>query len=29
MEKQTKIGTVCSDFGTFQLKSVLVKNDAH
>ena len=28
MEKQTKIGTVCSDFGTFQLKSVLVKNDA-
>lgn len=28
MEKQTKIGTVCSDFDTFQLKSVLVKNDA-
>ena len=28
MEKQTKIGTVCSDFNTFQLKSVLVKNDA-
>ena len=27
MEKQTKIGTVCSDFDTFQLKSVLVKND--
>lgn len=28
MEKQTKIGTVCRDFDTFQLKSVLVKNDA-
>ncbi len=28
MEKQTKIGSVCSDFDTFQLKSVLVKNDA-
>ena len=28
MEKQTKIGTVCNDFDTFQLKSVLVKNDA-
>lgn len=28
MEKQTKIGTVCSNFDTFQLKSVLVKNDA-
>jgi type I restriction enzyme S subunit len=28
MEKQTKIGTVCSDFDTFQLKSMLVKNDA-
>ena len=28
MEKQTKIGTVYSDFDTFQLKSVLVKNDA-
>ena len=28
MEKQTKIGTVCGDFDTFQLKSVLVKNDA-
>ena len=27
-EKQTKIGTVCGDFDTFQLKSVLVKNDA-
>jgi len=27
-ERQTKIGTVCSDFDTFQLKSVLVKNDA-
>ena len=28
MEKQTKIGTVCSDFDTFQLKSILAKNDA-
>ena len=28
MEKQTKIGTICDDFDTFQLKSVLVKNDA-
>ena len=28
MEKQSKIGTVCGDFDTFQLKSVLVKNDA-
>ena len=28
IEKQTKIGTVCSNFDTFQLKSVLVKNDA-
>ena len=28
MEKQTKIGPVCNDFDTFQLKSVLVKNDA-
>jgi len=28
MEKQTKIGTVCGDFDTFQLKSELVKNDA-
>lgn len=28
MEKQTKIGTACNDFDTFQLKSVLVKNDA-
>jgi len=28
MGKQTKIGTVCGDFDTFQLKSVLVKNDA-
>lgn len=28
MEKQTKIGSVCSDFDTFQLKSVLAKNDA-
>ena len=27
-ERQTKIGSVCSDFDTFQLKSVLVKNDA-
>ena len=28
MEKQTKIGTVCGDFDTFQLKFVLLKNDA-
>ena len=28
MEKQSKIGTVCGDFDTVQLKSVLVKNDA-
>ena len=28
MEKKTKIGYVCNDFGTFQLKSVLTKNDA-
>lgn len=28
MEKQTKIGTVCGDFDTVHLKSVLVKNDA-
>lgn len=28
MEKQSKIGIVCGDFDTFQLKSVLVKNDA-
>ncbi len=27
-ERQTKIGTICGDFDTFQLKSVLVKNDA-
>ena len=27
-ERQTKIGSICSDFDTFQLKSVLVKNDA-
>ena len=28
MEKQTKIGTTCGDFDTFQLKSILLKNDA-
>lgn len=28
MEKQSKIGSVCNGFDTFQLKSVLVKNDA-
>ena len=27
-ERQTKIGTICGDFDTFQLKSVLVKNEA-
>lgn len=27
-ETHTKIGTICGDFDTFQLKSVLVKNDA-